>query len=337
MVPRSARVTASVIAALLLAASPHPALACGGLVSQRGDAEIASFVTMLAFDGTTEDVVTTVRYGAVTEDFGWLLPLPAPPTIERANLGGIAAAERISKPPPFLYGGLEGSAPGAVQELSRRVVGDLEFVVLRASGSDALSAWMQANGFALHDAQSTALESYLSRGWVVVAARLARRVAATADSLSVRLRFPTATLTYPLAMAGAPHDGTLRTTFYIVTPWRPHAVGLDEAVVRPSETEFLSPGARLELRYSAPLSAQDAADVASSVAVPSGAWLTRYDSEWVLRDLTRDLVLERSRDQSPVDFSGPDLLTPLLAALAIVIVAAVIVVARRATRAESSL
>jgi len=48
----------------------------------------------------------------------------------------------------------------------------VEFVTLRASGTDALSAWMAANGFAYHDQQSQALGSYLQRGWVVVAARL---------------------------------------------------------------------------------------------------------------------------------------------------------------------
>jgi hypothetical protein len=131
-----------------------------------------------------------------------------------------------------------------------------------------------------------------------------RQGAPTSDSVGVHLRFPSSTPVYPLELAAGDHvSAVLRTTFYVVTPWRPLAQGLRQQVVRPDEQGFFNyPGDLLEMRYSAPLGADDAAAVGASVTVPPGAWLTRYDSGWILEHLSADLVLQRSPDQSRVDF-----------------------------------
>jgi len=296
------------------AAAPATAWACGAMVSSNGQAEMSGFVSLVSADGAGEDMVTTIGYGGQTTDFGWLMPLPAPPQITQADTSGVDAAALITEPPHYsrlnflplpILGGARSGAPSAV-DLGRTVLAGVEFVTLRASGTDALSAWMAANGFAYHDQQSQALGSYLQRGWVVVAARLTREVAATGRSISIRLRFPSATLVYPLVVASNSHpDATVRTTFYVVTPWRPIAEGLPTQIVRPDDQgNFGLSGDLLEMRYSAPLSSSDGAAIGASVAVPSGPWLTLYESTWRSHDLNADLVLTRSPDQSRVDFTA---------------------------------
>ncbi|MBI3521573.1 MAG: hypothetical protein HY071_00570 [Chloroflexi bacterium] len=91
---------------------------------------------------------------------------------------------------------------------------------------------------------------------------------------------------------------------YAVTPWRPVAVGLPETIERPIDGVFGNPASRLGVRYSAPLSQDDAAGISRTVAVPSGAWLTRYDSNWDVNDLKQDLMLDRASEQTPIDFRG---------------------------------
>jgi hypothetical protein len=289
-----------------------PALACGIVVSRNGLVETDGFTAMIAYDGTTEDIAVRITYGNVTEDFGWVMPVPSVPTLSPADLSGFVTAARITTPPPPrardgipLVGGVGAAPPGSVQELSRSVIGDLEFVVLRASGSAALSEWMRANGFSFHFGQAEALQRYLDRGWVVLAARLAQQAATGRNAASVRVSFPSPLLIYPLGAATATHPGSLRTTFFTVTPWRPTADGLVQSVVRPlADRSFTTPGARLDLRYSAPLAPSDAASLTRTVPVPVNAWLTRYDSTWDLTTIDRDLTLVRSADQSVVDFSG---------------------------------
>jgi hypothetical protein len=313
-----ARGVGLVLAALFAAswaAAPTSAWACGAMVSSNGQAEMSGFVSLVSADGAGEDIVTAIAYGGQTADFGWLMPLPAAPQITRANTSGLAAAARITEPPyyrrqnfvPLPMMGAAAPGAGGVVDLGRTVVAGIEFVTLQASGTDALSRWMAANGFAYHGQQAQALGSYLQRGWVVVAARLTREVASTGTSISVRLRFPSATLVYPLVVAGnnSHPDATVRTTFYVVTPWRPIADGLPTQVVKPDDQgTFAPPGDLLEMRYSAPLSSSDAADIGASVAVSPGAWLTLYASNWRAQDLKLDLVLMRSPDQSRVDFTA---------------------------------
>lgn len=300
---------AMTLAALLWQASP--ALACGIVVSRNGLVEADAFAAMIAYDGVREDVAVRLAYEKVTEDFGWVMPVPALPTLAAADLSGFATAARITTPPEpprgagFGSGGVGAGPPGGVDVLSRSIIGDLEFVVLRASGTGALSEWMMANAFAFHYGQAEALGRYLDRGWLVIAARLAQQVAAARNAASVRVSFATPTLVYPLAAAKATHPGSLRTTFFTITPWRPAAQGLPEGVVRPlADRSFPAPAARLDLRYTAPLASSDAASLSRTVPVPAGAWLTRYDSTWDLLTIDRDLTLARSTDQSVVDFSG---------------------------------
>lgn len=320
------------LAALLWQSST--ALACGVVVSRGGLVEADAFTAMISHDGITEHIAIRLTYGNVTEDFGWILPVPAVPTLTAADLSGFARAASLTAPPePPMSGlcpGCAGApAPGAVEELSRSVIGDLEFVVLRATGTGALSEWMAANGFAFHYGQAEALQRYLERGWVVIAARLAQQTAAVRRAASVRVSFATPTLVYPLGAGAATHPGSLRTTFYTLTPWRPAAREIPEVVVRPrTDRSFPVPGARLELRYSAPLDPADAASISRTVPVPPGAWLTRYDSTWDLLTIDRDLVLVRASDQSAVNFAslseegGPGgwivALTIAIAALAVV-------------------
>jgi len=103
--------------------------------------------------------------------------------------------------------------------------------------------------------------------------------------------------------AGAPHAGRLPMHLLVVTPYRPASSTLPERTVQPA-SDGVEPaaGSRLELRYATPLKAAQVDSIAVTVPVPPGAWLTRYEAEWSLSDLTSDLVLKRSADQRRVNF-----------------------------------
>ena len=312
------------LAAVGLATSP--ALACGGLVSPNGSADMSGFAAMISYDGTTEDALVGVLYqNSPATDFGWLLPLPSQPAITDGDPSGIVRAEEITRPPepPDMgIGGGGARAPGStsgVTELGRTTVHGLEFVTLAAGDTAALAQWMNTHGFTFHDRQAATIQTYLDRHWVVVVARATPDKAPASGVIWVRMQFTSADLTYPMAIAGASHPGSLKTTLFIITPYRPQSKGLTQEVQRPADDgTFEQAGSRLELRYSAPLTSADAALLSPSVPIPNGAWLTRYDSTWTEASLTSDLVLVRSTDQSTVDYSALEQkyaqqrLTPLL-------------------------
>ena len=155
-----------------------------------------------------------------------------------------------------------------------------------------------------HDRQEPVLQAYLDRGWVVVAARVAFQGDFLSGSfLPIRFTFPSEELVYPLAMTGSGHERLgLQMKLFVLSPFRPTSTTYPERIVEPEpEGRFtIFNQGHLELRYSAPLGAR-----ASRLDATPDTWLTWYQGNWLSqRKLTQDLVLERSADQTPIDYSS---------------------------------
>jgi len=298
------------LVATTLAAPGTAALACGGMVSPDGTADMQGMSALLSYDGAREDLAVVVSYAAPSGPFAWLMPLPAAPQISQASVQGLIDGFRITTPPlesdyqPHLGLGFSGAAApsSGVLELGRTTIGNLEFVTLGATDAGELATWMQAHHFGFHDTQRESIQGYLARHWVLVAARTTAAAPAS-GAIAVRFTFTTPDPVYPLAIAGASHQGTLPMHLLVITPYRPASATYPETTVRPaSNGEEPSPQSRLELRYASTLTAVEREQVGQTVAVPAGSWLTRYDAEWQVTDLRMDLVLKRADEQSMVNF-----------------------------------
>lgn len=296
------------LAGALAALLPTASLACGGFVSGAGGAEVDQFQALISHDGASEDVLVQVDYSGARAQGGlaWLLPLPSAPRIGAGDGQALYSARLFTTPPspPHLFPGAAQAPSGAVRELGRTVVGDLEFVTLGATSANEVAGWMAANHFAFRDRQAPTLQRYLDRHWVLVAARLTSEHPPTAGRLAVRFTFPSPDPVYPLVIAGADHQGTLSLALFVLTAYRPHSDAYSETVIRPGTGGYFGEPVpdRLNLLYSAPLSAEQRAALSGSVAVPPGAWLTRYEGRITSASLTSDLVLGRSPSQARIDY-----------------------------------
>jgi hypothetical protein len=300
------------LAGVALAAPGTAALACGATVSADGSAELQGMSALLSFNGTHEDLAVVVSYAAPTGSFVWLMPLPTTPQVSATSVAGMVDGFQITTPPlESAYqqppNGFSGTPIplGGVLELGRSRIGNLEFVTLGATGAGEVATWMLANGFAYHDTQLESVQGYLARHWVIVAARTIAGSTPQNGAIAVRFIFPTSEPVYPLAIAGASHQGTLPMHVLVATPYRPASVTYPETTVQPA-SNGAEPAAlsRLELRYTSTLTEAERIQVGQSVAVPPGYWLTRYDAQWQLTDLSQDLVLDRAADQSKVNFDA---------------------------------
>ena len=291
-----------------MALSPQAALACGGVVSESGGAELTGFEALLRWEDGIEELLVSVGFSSPDPTFGWLMPLPSAPEIDEANLRLIEEAFEITEPPreevsdgegagaPPLVGG----APG-VDIIGRDTVGGLRFVTLGGERAGDVARWMRKHRFGFHDRQEPVLQEYLDRGWIVVAARVAPGEALKASLTPVRFVFPSPEPTYPLAMAGSGHQKVdLGMALFVLTPYRPASTTYSERIEHPDLIHgFGRPGRRLGLRYSAPLGG----DAERMNASPE-TWLTRYEMSVPVQDLTQDLVLTAASEQTPVDYTG---------------------------------
>jgi hypothetical protein len=309
---RSRTILIAALVACALAAPGTAALACGMTVSADGSADLQGISALVSFDGAHEDLAVVVSYASPTGAFAWLMPLPATPQISSTSIEGLSNAFRITTPPLESAYTLEPNAPygvperpGGVSELGRATIGNLEFVTLGATDAGEVATWMKAHGFAYHDTQLASIQGYLARHWVLVAAHTTAAVTPPYGAIAVRLTFPTPEPVFPLAIAGASHQGTLPMHLLVATSYRPVSATYSETTVLPaSNGTEPAPQSRLELRYASILSETERLQLAKTIAVPYGYWLTRYDATWQVSDLNRDLVFNRADDQSRVNFDG---------------------------------
>lgn len=286
--------------------SPQAALACGGMVSPGGRAEMLGFQALLRWEGGTEELEVSIGYQTRGEKkLAWMMPLPSAPKVDEAEGDLVSEAFEITEPPVEVDdSGDEGAgAPpvtGAlgVDIIAKETVSGLRFVTLGGRSAGEVRRWMTRHGFAFHDRQEPVLQSYLDRGWVVVAAKFTS--ASIGQIVPIRFRFATPDPVYPLAITGAGHEEEdVDLALFVLTPFRPASTTYQERIVRPDpQFGFGSPGKRLELRYSAPLRRD-----ADRMGATPETWLTRYEGNLRVEELTQDLVLSRASDQSVIDYA----------------------------------
>lgn len=315
---------AALVAVILSIAAP--AFGCGALVSGDGQAELDRFQALLAHDGQTEQLVVSISYDTYEDDggdtydkdargksgsFAWLMPFPTAPEVSEGERAGLDAAFALTEAPdkrdhvpsiiPFVCGcgADEDETAIGVEELGRSVVENLEFVTLGGTDADEIAGWMDENGFTFHDRQAPVLQSYLDRDWVVVAARvLPGEAEAQGRLVPVRFEFDTPEPVYPLAIAGSDHEEEeLRMSILTVTPYRPAAEGVTAEATQPDDDGYYPEPEGMEMRYSAPLDAEDAERISASADVEEGQWLTRFEGSLDAQTLDEDLTLARAQTQ----------------------------------------
>lgn len=171
----------------------------------------------------------------------------------------------------------------APEVVSEQRVGIYETKVLRASDATALRTWLVENGFAFDRSDDSTFASYVERGWLFVASRIAADTAASlrVDELlqPLVLRFSTPEPVYPFALsatAGHPldlvlyvhaaaraqhralsHDGSLSDAY--ADSWQNDIAWADQRELQPDSAALHRPGVltRLSASLSAEAFAQD--------------------------------------------------------------------------------
>jgi len=133
----------------LLLALPAAAFACGGLVAGK-HAEVLTKATSLAawVDGI-EHYITGFEFAGTADSFGYIIPLPAPPTeIRKGGDWTLERLEREAFPPPAFRdaSSVQALSAGSVEVLKAVKIDSLDIKVVRGGGRD-VAAWAREHGF----------------------------------------------------------------------------------------------------------------------------------------------------------------------------------------------
>ena len=137
------------------------------------------------------------------------------------------------------------SPAAVVNVLDRRVVGIFEITTISSREPAVLKVWLRTNGFAAPANRDDAIASYVKDGWVFVAAKIRRDLAApgTATPHPLSFTFKTGKPVYPMRLTGI-DNGPLQVDLYVFGSDRaeaPHFV-----VARCAKPEYPTVPVRLE-------------------------------------------------------------------------------------------
>lgn len=251
---------------LVLLASPRVADACGGMLfkdHEQRPGGMSDQQVLIAHTPEQTVVVVSVGYVGAKGDFAFLFPLQKPTSqvldadkslfaqLEEETATRIIVEDATAPPPPESGGcgcmggamdaksaGVErgGGAPSVVIH-DRGQTQTYEYVVIGGDDAQTVSAWLEKEGFKAPEAFRAAIDGYLAKGWLFLAAKLL--VTAPEGNLApLELHFADLaleTLAYPFGMSAqslAP-GSRVSVTLYLAgpTPFMPidYAVGpIDE-------------------------------------------------------------------------------------------------------------
>ena len=142
---------------------------------------------IIVYDAGREDLILQVKYEGPVSEFGWLVPVPNLPTVQK---GSIKCFYELSQYPQRHFetawqhnqtgsrsAGLagidsEGKSEPPVKVIEIKTVGAYEIAVLATKDTGALEKWLEANHFSFPTNATAVIDSYVQRQWYFVAAKV---------------------------------------------------------------------------------------------------------------------------------------------------------------------
>lgn len=202
-------------------AAPAWACGCGAYIPDRAGAAVVDERALIAWDGSTEDILMSFGIRGASDRAAWVMPVPSAAQVTLGEATVFDELARITAPrieyrdnwwPTFdsLTGGsrgaLEGAGarPGGVNVLSSRRIGPFDVTRLAADDPAALTSWLTAKGFPHPDGLDANLASYVAARWEIVAIQLAPDAGdttLTGTLQPLRLSFASDTAVYPMRLS----------------------------------------------------------------------------------------------------------------------------------------
>lgn len=164
--------------------SVAPAMADGCFVfkwDKKIDINEPTQKAVILYDGGREDILLQVKYEGPLKQFGWLVPVPSVPKVER---GSMDAFYELSDLTQRNFGSDSQGAPVAmglangkgieqpVRVIENKTVGAYEVAILSARDAGSLENWLKANGYSIPEGNTEIVSDYIRRDWYFVAAKI---------------------------------------------------------------------------------------------------------------------------------------------------------------------
>ena len=111
---------------------------------------------IIVYDAGREDLLLQVKYEGPLEEFGWLIPVPSLPTVEKGSMRPFYELSQLTQQqwwgirnhgiPPA---GIQGVEQEAVKVIEVKTVGAYKVAVLSAQDAGSLERWLKSHGYSI--------------------------------------------------------------------------------------------------------------------------------------------------------------------------------------------
>jgi hypothetical protein len=147
---------------------------------------------IIVYDAGREDLLLQVKYEGPLEEFGWLIPVPSLPTVEK---GSMQAFYELSQLTQGQLGGFDrasilgevahGLGEEPVKVIEVKTVGAYEAAVLAPHDAGGLERWLKAHGYSIPEGKAGIIDEYIRNGWYFIAAKISPDKPAAFHSVSI--------------------------------------------------------------------------------------------------------------------------------------------------------
>jgi hypothetical protein len=134
---------------------------------------------IIVHDAGREDLLLQVKYEGPLEQFGWLIPVPSLPTVEKGSMQPFYELSQLTQRQwgeshgvVPLSAATRGAREDAVNVIEIKTVGAYEVAILSAQEAGSLERWLKVHDYSIPEGKAAIIDEYIRKGWYFVAAKI---------------------------------------------------------------------------------------------------------------------------------------------------------------------
>jgi hypothetical protein len=134
---------------------------------------------IIVHDAGRENMLLQVKYEGPLQEFGWLIPVPSVPVVEKGSMEPFYELSQLTQKEMAWRGGatLGGSGGKGIEDdgvkvVEVKTVGAYEVSILCARDSGGLDRWLKAHDYNIPEGKAGTIDDYIRNGWCFIAAKI---------------------------------------------------------------------------------------------------------------------------------------------------------------------
>lgn len=132
---------------------------------------------IIVHDAGRQDMLLQVKYEGPLEEFGWLIPVPSLPKVEKGSMEAFYELSRLTQTSfasLHTYGTMttQSESEDKLKVLEDKPVGAYQVSILSAQSPGSLDRWLKKHRYSIPNQKSEIIDEYIHKGWYFVAVKI---------------------------------------------------------------------------------------------------------------------------------------------------------------------